>query len=59
MSKALVLIDYINEICHPKGKISGCAAMINEQQIVAKVNNLLVRARQENCLFDNLDCGGI
>ncbi len=51
MSKALILIDYINEICHPKGKISGCAAMINEQQIVTKVNNLLARARQENCLI--------
>ena len=51
MSKALILIDYINEICHQEGKISGCAAMINEQQIVSKVNKLLRCARQENCLI--------
>lgn len=50
MSKALILIDYINDICHSEGKISGCAAMVNEQQIVTKVNNLLIRARNEQCL---------
>jgi nicotinamidase-related amidase len=51
MSKALILIDYINEICHPEGKIAGCAAMIDQQQIVAKVNKLLEQARKNNCLI--------
>ncbi|MDQ5947982.1 MAG: biuret amidohydrolase [Pseudomonadota bacterium] len=51
MSKALILIDYINEICHPEGKIAGCAAMINQRQIVTKVNKLLEQARKHNCLI--------
>ena len=45
MRKALILVDYINEICHPQGKISGCAKMVEEQGIVKKVNVLVDYAR--------------
>lgn len=50
MSKGLVLIDYINEICHPDGKLSGCAAMVAEEKIVDKVNTLLKRVRNNDFL---------
>lgn len=50
MAKALILIDYINDICHPQGKIAGCAPMVAEEQIVAKVNQLTAKARTENML---------
>ena len=51
MKKALILIDYINDICHTNGKIAGCAAMFNEKQIVYKVNQLLDYVRQKNWLI--------
>ena len=44
-NKALILIDYINDIVHPNGKIAGCAAMIKEQNIVQKCNKALDFAR--------------
>lgn len=50
MAKALILIDYINDICHPQGKIAGCAAMVAEEQIISKVNKLTAKARAENML---------
>lgn len=50
MSKALILIDYINDICHPDGKIAGCAKAISENNIVAKVNQLTSYARSEKWL---------
>jgi ureidoacrylate peracid hydrolase len=50
MQKALILIDYINEICHPEGKISGCAAMMVQEHVVDKVNTLLKSVRKNNFL---------
>jgi nicotinamidase-related amidase len=46
MKKALILIDYINDICHPDGKIAGCAVMIKEREIVSKVNQLTAKVRK-------------
>jgi|SRR6185437_2466126 len=50
MQKALILIDYINEICHIDGKFGSCAKMITEENVVVKVNNVLTKMRQDNCL---------
>ena len=47
MTKALILIDYINEICHPDGKISSCAAIIAQENIISKVNQLTKTARDQ------------
>lgn len=51
MKKALILIDYINDICHPEGKLAGCAAMINANNVVAKVNKVLEYARNQEWLI--------
>ncbi|MBP9742777.1 MAG: cysteine hydrolase [Burkholderiales bacterium] len=50
MQKALILIDYINEICHAEGKFGSCANMIAEENIVVKINQVLTKMRQDNCL---------
>ena len=49
-NKALLLIDYTNDIVHPEGKIAGCAAMIKDNNIVAKCNKLLAHARLQGWL---------
>ncbi len=51
MKNALILVDYINDICHPEGKIAGCAPMIKQNQIVEKVNKLLNFARSNQWLI--------
>lgn len=51
MENALILIDYINEICHPEGKLASCAAMVGKNQVPDKVNKLLNRAREKNWLI--------
>ncbi len=51
MQKALILIDYINDICNSDGKIPSCAMRIKEENIVEKVNKLLNVARKNNWLI--------
>lgn len=51
MNKALLLIDYINDICNPQVNPHGCAVMIAENNIIARVNKLLAHARTENWLI--------
>lgn len=50
MNKSLILIDYINDICHSEGKIPSCAERIKEENIVNKVNHLLDYVRANNWL---------
>jgi len=50
MKKALIMIDYINDIVHPDGKISGCAKMIQESNIIEKCNQVLKYVRKEEWL---------
>ena len=49
--KALIMIDYINDIVHSQGKISSCANMINEKRIIEKANGVLTTARKNNFLI--------
>lgn len=45
-SQLLLVIDFINEIVHPDGKIPSCAAMCEEKQVMSHANQAMVRARQ-------------
>lgn len=51
MKKALIVIDFINEIVHPDGKISASAAYVKEKNVIAKSNELIAKARKENDLL--------
>ena len=49
MKKSLIIIDYINEICHKDGAF-GCYPMLAENKSVAKLNKVISHARKENWL---------
>lgn len=49
--KALIMVDYINDIVHPEGKISSCAKMLMEKDIIKKANAVLAKARENNDLI--------
>jgi ureidoacrylate peracid hydrolase len=49
MKKCLILIDYINEICHKDGAFD-CYPMLTENQSVAKLNRVIAHARKEGWL---------
>ncbi|HLX53095.1 MAG TPA: isochorismatase family cysteine hydrolase [Aquella sp.] len=49
--KALIMIDYINDIVHPQGKIASCAKMLTEKNIIGKCNNILDITRKHNHLI--------
>lgn len=42
---ALIVIDLINDIVHPDGKIARAAAQVHEHGIIARINALSERAR--------------
>lgn len=46
--KALIMVDYINDIVHPQGKIASCAQMLGEKNIIEKCNSTLDMARKNN-----------
>lgn len=50
-NKALILVDYINDIVHQDGKIPSSAQMLSEKGIIAKCNKLLIQARKNNWLI--------
>ncbi|MCL9780238.1 cysteine hydrolase [Vibrio sp. S4M6] len=50
MSKALLVIDFINDICHPDGKIPSCAAHTKEQNAIEHANKALSYARDNDWL---------
>lgn len=43
---ALLIIDYINDIAHAEGKISGSAAFIKEHNVIENVNRIITFSRQ-------------
>lgn len=50
MSRALILIDFINEFLHPDGKVTpqGMEKFCEEQGTVANVSKLIKHFRQNN-----------
>ncbi|MEM1312383.1 MAG: isochorismatase family cysteine hydrolase [Patescibacteria group bacterium] len=51
MNKALVLVDFINEIVHPEGKLAakGYAEYIERHHTLDQVNSLIHSARDKSC----------
>ena len=47
LSSALLIIDFINDTVHPKGKISGSAAYVKEQNVIGHANKAIAIARAE------------
>jgi nicotinamidase-related amidase len=52
MSKSLLLvIDFINDIAHPKGKIAGSAHFIKDHHVIENSNQAIAWARKNNILI--------
>ena len=51
MQTALLVIDFINDIAHPKGKIARSALRIEKNQILSHVNQAIDYARQQKYLL--------
>lgn len=45
---ALLMLDYINDIIHPEGKIAGPAAFVNEHNVIANANKTIAFARKHH-----------
>ena len=43
---ALLVIDLVNDIVHPQGKIAASAAFIREHEVLEQVNQVIKVARQ-------------
>ena len=50
MNKALLVIDFINDIAHPDGRIAASATHVLEQDAVAHANQALAHARAHGWL---------
>ena len=50
MNKALLVIDFINDIAHPDGRIAASAAHVLEQDAIAHANQALANARAHGWL---------
>jgi len=50
MNKALLAIDFINDIAHPDGRIAASAAHVVEQDAIAHANQALAHARAHGWL---------
>ena len=48
---ALLVIDFINDIVHPDGKISRCAKMVNENKTIEKANTVIQFANKKNWII--------
>ncbi|KXF82923.1 isochorismatase family cysteine hydrolase [Enterovibrio coralii] len=46
MNTALVVIDFINDIVHPDGKIPSCAEQVAEKGVIEKANDAIAWARK-------------
>ncbi|PKF49905.1 isochorismatase family cysteine hydrolase [Enterovibrio nigricans] len=46
MKTALIVIDFINDIVHPDGKIPSCAQQVSEKKVIEKANHAIEWARQ-------------
>ena len=50
MNKALLVIDFINDIAHPDGRIAASAAHVQEQDAITHANQALAHARARGWL---------
>lgn len=50
MKNALLVIDFINDICHPDGKIPSAAEHVKEQNALSNANKALAHAREQGWL---------
>lgn len=46
--KALLVIDFINDLMHPDGKTSGAAIYVKEHQVIEHANQAITIARQQD-----------
>jgi nicotinamidase-related amidase len=51
MKACLLVIDYINEITHAKGKAPSCAAFVKDYQVIEKTNAAIEFARKHSMLI--------
>ena len=57
MQSLVLIIDFINDIVHPEGKIAASANYIAHNNVIAKVNNVLTFARKEKHLIAHVKVG--
>ncbi len=57
MNTMLLVIDFINEIIHPEGKINSCANYVNEYHVIEKANQAISHARKNNYLIAHVKVG--
>ncbi len=48
MKQALLVIDFINDIMHPDGKISRCADYVMQNNVIDNANKVIATARKQN-----------
>jgi ureidoacrylate peracid hydrolase len=51
VESALLIIDFINDIAHPKGKIARSAPRIEKNQVLSRVNQAIDHARAQKLLL--------
>jgi nicotinamidase-related amidase len=49
--KALLVIDFINDLAHPKGKLARYADRISENRVIEHANQCIAHARKQNWLI--------
>ncbi|KJY94193.1 isochorismatase [Vibrio neptunius] len=57
MSKAILIIDLINDIIHPEGKIPSCAQHASQMNVIANTNHALNFARENKWLVVHIKVG--
>ncbi len=46
-NSALIVIDFINDIVHPEGKIPSCAEYVEKYDVIANANKYISEARKD------------
>lgn len=44
---ALIILDFVNDIIHPQGKIAASASYVEDQQVVQRANHVIAWAREK------------
>lgn len=57
MNTALLVIDFINDIVSPNGKIPSCAQQVSEKKVIQKANDAIQFARESNWLIIPIKVG--
>lgn len=57
MKTLVLVIDFINDIVHPNGKIAASAHYVAEHHVIDKVNNVLTFARANNYFIAHVKVG--